>query len=349
MKFYPPVLPLELERELFAAALDFRRAEPWRLLANTHFLFVAEPTGGRRVLTVLGNAGMQYGLQSYGASCAAQFLMLCEEMPRMQLLSPTILYELLEGVDVEFTAKGELDTHDHARAGRCDYRPVPRARQAWLRFRAWRPNRFPWHVDEGHVRRLLGDLRRALRWAELAPTLRWTDLDQPVALRRLPVVAESLPTDRPWTAADLTWERLVLPPAPVVPQLSVDLTRLADWRSRPLDARYQVVVDERAPMIRIADEAGGAPYFPRMGLCLDGQNGMILGNSMGRPDDAFGLAAVSALDAAIRARGSRPGAVHFANPSFALALGAVLRGADIKLAPGQVPPQALNEVWSMIT
>ena len=65
--------------------------------------------------------------------------------------------------------------------------------------------------------------------------------------------------------------------------------------------------------------------------------------------DAFGLAAVSALDAAIRARGSRPGAVHFANPSFALALGAVLRGADIKLAPGQVPPQALNEVWSMIT
>ncbi len=349
MKTTPPQLPADVERELFATALELRRTEPWRRLGNTHFLFVAEPTGGRRVLTVLGNAGLHYGLQSYGASCAALFLVICEERQRMQLLSPTILYELLDGVEVEFTAKGELDTHDHARAGRCGHRPAPRARQASLRFRAWRPNRFPWHIDEGHARRLLGDLRRALRWAELAPTLHWTDLDQRVALRRLPVVAESLTTDRPWTTADLTWERLVMPPTRVVPILPVDFARLAEWRTRPLDPRFQVVVDERAPEMRILDEAGGAPYFPRMGLCLDAQNGMIIGNTMGRPDAAFGFNAFGALDSAIRGGGRRPATVHFVNSNLAVALGAILQGAEITVAPRLLAPQALNEIWTMMT
>ena len=158
---------------------------------------MAEPAGGRRALVVLGNGGQQYGVQSYAASFAAQWLVLVEELPRMEFASPTIIFELLEGQELEFTAKKELDGPDIARAMRCGHQPPPRTRHAWPRFRAFRPNRFPWHVDEPGARILLGDLQRAACWAELASTLQWPDLDHPVALRRLPVVAPGLPTDRP--------------------------------------------------------------------------------------------------------------------------------------------------------
>lgn len=184
---------------------------------------------------------------------------------------------------------------------------------------------------------------------ELAPTLRQSDLGEKVALRRLPVVAESLATDRPWTPADLTWERLVMPPAPAVPVLPVDFARLAAWRVLPIDPKFQVVLDERAPMIHVEDDAGGAPYFPYMGLCLDRQDGMILGHTVGAAEAAFGFNALGALESAIRARGHRPCVAHFTNPNLALALGAMLPGAEIATASGLVGLQALNEIWSMMT
>jgi hypothetical protein len=345
MKPTPPQLPADLERELFVTALEFCRAEPWRHLANAHYLFVAEPSGGRRVLAVLGNGGEQFGLQSYAASCAAQFLVLCEELPRMKLASPTILYEILDGVDVEFTGKGELDAHDLARAARCDHRPAPRVRQAWPKFRAWRPNRFQWHIHEADARRLLADLRRALRWAALAPTLRWTDLGRPVALRQLPVVAEGLSIDRPWTAADLTWERLVMPPTPAVPVLPVDFARTAAWRALPLDPQLKLVVDERAPLVRIGDEAGGAPYFPRVGLCLDNRTAMILGHTMGHADAPFGSNALGALESAIRAVGCRPALVLFVGPNLVRALLPALQGAEIEAGLSK-STSALDRIWA---
>jgi len=336
-----------LERDLFAAALDLRRAEPWRYLTNIHYLLVAEPAGGRRALAVLGNARQQYGLQTYAASCAAIFLAFVEEMPRMELASPTIFYELIEAVEVEFTAKGNLDKEDSARASRCGYRPAPRTPHAWPRFRAFRPNRFPWHIDESHARLLLADLRRALRWAELAPTLPWSDLGRPVALRQLPVVAEELPTDQPWTTADLAWERLAQPTVPAVPVLTLDSTRAAGWRVHPLDPKLEVIVDERAPLIRIRDEAGGAPYFPRVGLCLDHRTQMIMGQKMGGADEAYAWNALRALEAAIVAMGKRPGLVIFINPNLPTALAAWLHAGEMKSAL-RTSTHALEEIWSYL-
>jgi hypothetical protein len=343
----PPKLPTDLERDLFAAALDLRRAEPWRHLTNIHYLLIAEPAGGRRAFTVLGNGGQQYGLQSYAASCAPQFLVLVEELPRIELVSPTIFYELVEAVEVELTTKGKLDQHDLARASRCGYRPPRRSRQAWPRFRAYRRNRFPWHIDESHARLLLGDLRRALRWAELTPTLPQPDPEQPVALRQLPVVAEELPTDRPWTQADVAWERLVMPPTPAVPVLPVDSARLAEWRTCPLDPALELIVDERAPLIRIKDEAGGAPWFPRVGLCLDNHRGMVIGQKLGAADEPFGLNALRALEFALGALGRRPGLIIFVNPNLPKALAAWLHPAEIRAGLSS-PLAALDEIWSYL-
>jgi hypothetical protein len=342
-----PQLPLDLERDLFAAALDMRRAEPWRRLFNNHYLLVAGPGGGRRALTVLGNGGQQYGLHCYAASCAAHWLVLVEDYERLNLASSAIIYEILEGLELEFTTKAELDKEDLARAKRCNYQPPPRTRQAWPRFRAFRPNRFPWHLDEPGARLLRDDLRRAVRWAELAPTLPWPDLERPIALRKLPVVAAELPTDRPWTEADLTWERLVVPPVPEVPRVALDPARAAGWRARPLDPQIKIMVDERAPLMRIADEAGGAPYFPRVGLCLDKRTGIILGQHMGSADQPFGFNAMRALAIALEALDCRPAVVLFVNPNLPKALASWLHAADLRAELSEIPPE-LEEIWTFL-
>ena len=344
-----PELPFDLERELYAAALDLRRAEPWKLIANTHYLLIAEPDGGRRAVVVLGNGGQQYGVQSYAASCAAQWLVLVEELSRVNLASPTIIYELLEGQEVEFTSKKELDGPDIARAMRCGHQPPPRSRHAWPRFRAFRLNRFPWHVDESAARILLGDLRRATRWAELASRLQWPDLDQPVALRKLPVVAAELPTDRPWSHADLAWERLTMPPVPKVPRVVFDPASAAAWQTCPVDPELEVFVDERAPLIRIGDGgAGGAPRFPRLGLCLDNRTGMILGHQMGTSDDAFGSSTLRTLKIVLATLGRRPAVVTFVNPNLQQALEPWLNAAGL---PGKLvkPSRQLEEIWSLLS
>lgn len=165
----PPRLSPALEHELFAVALEFREAQPWRRIVNTQYLLVAEPSGGRRALVVLGNGGEQFGLQSYAASCAMRWLVMVEELPRMILACPTVVFELLEGHELELTAKAELDGADLERLARQGYRPPARTRHAWPRFRTFRQYRFPWHVDEAGARVLVGDLRRALRWVALAP------------------------------------------------------------------------------------------------------------------------------------------------------------------------------------
>lgn len=143
MKPTAPAIPFELEQELFAAALAFRGTEPWRAVQGSQYLLVAEPAGGRRALVVVGSGGEQYGLQSYGSSCAARFLVLAEDLAHMERVSPTSLYELLEGVEVEFTGRSDLTKPDLARAERSGHRPAARAPQAWPQFRAWRPNRYP--------------------------------------------------------------------------------------------------------------------------------------------------------------------------------------------------------------
>ncbi len=341
----PPQISPDLERELFAAALEFRREEPWQHLDNVHFLLVAGPDGGRHALTVLGAGGEQYGLQRYAANCAAQFLSLVEELPRLAPFSPTIIYELLTGQEVEFTSKRELDAHDLSRARRCDFRPTAGSRHAWPRFRAFRPNRFPWHLDETGARLLLVDLHRALRWAELAPSLPWSDLDRPIATRRLPVVAHDLPVDRPWTAEDLAWEPLVIPPTPAVSPLVLDPTQAAEWRAQPLDPSLELLIDEQAPLIKIEDENGGAPYFPRVGLCLDFRTGVVMGQNMGAAEQPFGLNGLLAFAGALAATGRRPRRVLFTDPNLPAALAPWFQAAGLTASLVDRPPE-LDVLWS---
>lgn len=342
-------LPEDLERALVSAALAFRAAAPWRELANTDYLLVDEPLRGLRALTILGNGREQYGLQSYAASCAPEWLFLLDAMNGMPPPGPAIVLELLEGETLELEAKAATDARDRARLLRAGYKPVPRARQAWPVFRQFRPGHFPWHIDEAAARRLLIDLRRALRWAELAPALtgRGRDPDAPVALRRLPAVSHELTTERSWTAEDIHWVQLQLPPARRPEPLALNPAGLATWPVLPRRAAEWWWVDERPQMVRIGEQDDEPPYFPRLGVCLDGRTGLAHPPGMRPAAQPCGTATLEALRAAAQATGFLPGEVRTPNEFLAIALGpwAEATGVALKVQAGS---PALDEFWRMM-
>jgi hypothetical protein len=161
-------LPPKLERELVDAAIAFREVQPWLDVQNAHYLLIGQAGGGRRVMSILGNGGQQFGLQTYSAACGPQMLVLVEEMARMPDLSPTVMLELLEGETLELVSKKETETADRARCERAGYQPVARVKLAWPVFRQFRPFHFPWQIDEAGAERMIVDLKRALRVAEKA-------------------------------------------------------------------------------------------------------------------------------------------------------------------------------------
>ncbi|MCS6245191.1 MAG: hypothetical protein H2172_15240 [Opitutus sp.] len=340
-------LPLKLERELVDAAIAFREVQPWLDVQNAHYLLIGEAGGGRRVMSILGNGGQQFGLQTYSAASGPQMLVLVEEMSRMPEMSPTVMLELLEGETLELVSKKETEVADRARCERVGYAPVARVKQAWPVFRQFRPFHFPWQIDEAGAERMIVDLKRALRWATLVPSLAWDDLHKSAVVRRLPVVAETTPVDRPWTEKDITWEALQLPPAPHPDPLPVDAAVLAAWKALPIKPGAGVWLDERAQPMPIGDPKKEAQYFPRLGACFDLATGVVTPPAMGPAAQPYGIFAQEALGQLITQQKARPQRVVVGSEFMKTALAPWVEGAGMTLVVGKAPDFA-EEFWGMI-
>ena len=340
-------LPLQLERELVEAAIAFREVQPWRDVQNAHYLLIGEAGGGRRVMSIMGNGGQQFGLQTYSAASGPQMLVLVEEMARMPAMAPTVMLELMEGEVLDLVSKKETETADRARCERAGYQPVARVKQAWPVFRQFRPFHFPWQLDEAAAQRLIVDLQRAMRWATLVPQLDWDDLHKPVQQRRLPVVADTTPMDRPWTERDITWEKLQLPPAPRTAPLPVDAAVLATWRAFPVKPGLSVWLDERAQPMPIGDPKKEAPYFPRLGVCFDLATGVVTPPAMGPAAQPYGVYAQEALGQLINRQKARPQRVVVGAESMQTALASWVEAAGMTLATGKAP-DFIEEFWGMM-
>jgi hypothetical protein len=344
-------LPLKLERELVDAAIAFREVQPWLDVQNAHYLLIAESggsnDGGRRVMSILGNGGQQFGLQTYSAASGPQMLVLVEEMSRMPDMAPTVMLELLEGETLELVSKKETETADRARCERVGYQPVARVKQAWPVFRQFRPFHFPWEIDEAAAERMIVDLKRALRWATLVPSLDWDDLHKSVVLRRLPVVAATTPVDRPWTAKDISWEKLQLPPAPHPDPLPVDAAILAAWKALPIKTGLGVWLDERAQPMPIGDPKKEAPYFPRLGVCFELASGVAHPPTMGPAAQPYGIFAQEALAQLITKGKVRPQRVCVGSEFMKTALAPWVEGAGMTLVVTE-PPEFTEEFWGML-
>jgi hypothetical protein len=331
----------ELKIALVAAALRFRAAEPWRELANTDYLLIDESTRGLRALTILGNGGSQFGLHAYDATCIPEILFLLDEWNGTPPASPPRMLELLDGACLDLVPKAETEPHDRALLAAADYKP------AWPVFRQFRPGAFPWRIDESAARRLLADLDRALRWAELAPRIDERAPDTPVALRHLPAVSPDLPVDRPWTPDDLRWIRLELPaprPAEALPVAAPERAVLDALPRKPAEWWW---IDERSQAARIQESPDQLPWFPRFGVCLDGRSGVAHPPGMGPATRPLGASAREALAQTVQACRWLPGQLRTPNRSLAEALRPWAEAAGVELRI-QEKSEALEEFWGML-
>lgn len=343
-----PSLPLDLEKELVTIALEFRAAAPWQELDNGDYLLVDEGAAGIRALSILGAGRQQYGLQSFAASCASEWLGMVEQPDIWDDMDPSVPLELLEGEMLELTKKAETWTEDRVRLERAGYTPPPRARQAWPVFRAMRPGTFPWHVDETAARRLLADLRRSLRWAELAPSLP-TDcraFGRPIGERELATVSAELPTDRTWQPADITWQPLS-PPRPR--EVEALPTGIEDDATAQLPQRTDVWwwLDERGQLMRVQAGRDEQPYFPRLAVCLDGPTGLSYAPVMLPATEPFGRASQKVLTQTLTALGFRPGEIRTPIPQLARALGAWARALRVKITVAEPDERLMHFWWAM--
>ena len=140
----------------------------------------------------------------------------------------------------------------------------------------------------------------------------------------------------------------MIPPAEEVPFVPFDAIQAASVRTWPVDPSLQILVDERTPCVKIEDaKGGGAPYFPRLGVCLDRRTGMVLAQEMSGADEAFGQDAGRAVESGFARMARRPARVYFVNPNLRKALDPWLRSIDV---PGAVclMPDYLEQLWSML-
>jgi hypothetical protein len=194
---------------------------------------------------------------------------------------------------------------------------------------------------------MIVDLKRAQRWASLVPQLDWDDLHQPVTQRRLPVVAETTPVDRPWSAKDITWEKLQLPPAPRPAPLAVDAAELATWKAFPVKAGLSVWLDERAQPTSIGDPKKEPPYFPRLGACFDLATGVVTPPAMGPAAQPYGCFAQEALGRMITGQKARPQRLVVGSEALQVALAPWAEGAGMTLVTGKAPA-FVEEFWGMM-
>ncbi len=340
-------LPPELERDLFSAALAFRQAEPWKHMSNVQRLMMVEADGGRRTLCILGNGREIYGLQSYESSCAADFIHCTENPPPEFYESPLSLLAHLDGQELEFVSAKQLDSFDKARNGRMGHKPAPRSRQAYPIFRAFRPDCRPWHVEEVHARRLLADIRRALRWAELASTLPEPDMDLPLETRPLAHVPETLTTDRPWTLADISWQPLGKAPGPLLDEIMAPAEMIKAWNQLPLNPNVSIHLEERYLNSVVQEEKTDPPRLTRLAMAIEVKSQMIVGQEIKMADIPLGTLALDCLVQYLNVAKCRPGTVRFSDSRLGFASSRFLAHLDIRLVMSK-PPQAFSEMWQMI-
>ena len=109
---------------------------------------------------------------------------------------------------VELVPKRELDADDLVLLAQIGFKPFPRTRLGWLKFRSLRPGATPWHLDQAEADLLLSDLRKIIQFARLASQQK--DLFERRAANELPFYPKEAIVTTPLRSEDLEWQKLVL-------------------------------------------------------------------------------------------------------------------------------------------
>lgn len=279
-EFIPPLSDTILQ-DLFTAASNILKIQPWKRLVDTDWFALEDPDSGTlQVVAIMGNAGEVFAIHSYLPDEGIRFwndFMESDGLPNQDILLYDNRMVCCEFVSHDDHSMFPRDEELNQRFGLgCKRGPLEQCA-----FRSYLPGCFPWHMDEDEARQLLHALRLVPRF-----TKEHARLPQNCYVPDFGSIYPMIPVyhlPKGATQADSTaWKRRiatfpVAPPKPEPEVLRDDLflRRVSSLAVRP-DTCWEL--GTFSPGVPLLHE--GRPRWQRVSLVAERPGGMVHGTTI---------------------------------------------------------------------
>jgi hypothetical protein len=277
-------------------AKEFHDLEPWKYLTDCNMLGIEDASCGKiRLASVLGNAGQVFGFLVHRGEPGLRWALTAATDNAHESHDPNSAHSQ-DCSSVEFVPKRDLDADDLVLLAQIGFKPFPRTRLGWLKFRSLRPGAAPWHLDQAEADLLLSDLRKIVQFARLASQQK--NLFERRAANELPFYPKEAIVTNPLRSEDLEWQKLVLAAEPPPKAISLSDPERVALTALPRDGDLVIELDCLYSPGLVTE--GSRPYFPWMSLVVDAHNGLVLATELEnsqteKPEHAAGRCLLRAL------------------------------------------------------
>lgn len=298
-------------QRLFEAALAFKERAPWRHIPDRHYFAMTDPAGGGIVYcVVLGNGGIDYGLNVYYGPHAALYL---QELTSGDSSGPPGGDErefnlITQAVTFGLEDRQQLEKEDYELIRSLGYKF--RGAREWPVFRSYEPGQPSWLPNREQVRLLTAALEQARDVWERYRGEAGAPKRPEQRLHRVP---------RPDGSGGVAWSdewqpwhlpgKLQLDGPPYEYPGELRLKQAAAKAKAKLDEIWEA--DYNYATVPVADAEGKAVY-PRLLLWVNGESGMILAVKLTEPADCLPLFVEQLLDL-LDAAGGKPARIDVAS------------------------------------
>lgn len=265
--------------DLYQTAIEFREMAPWEWMWDSEYFGVQDPeTGEIGWCCIMGAAGEVFALSVYLGDEGFNSYIRLAEVGETDTYTPELFAAFLEQklLKVDFVGRDEIDDTD--RAVFKDLGLKFRGHGNWIQARDFRPGYYPWYLSEKQAVFMTLCLRQAM---EVAARFRE---DESILEDEKGDVLVRVPKK---TSHGLEW--------------SDGFVSEPEWEEKPEGKADPFLVNRAKKELKkknqalffsleyvqtpLNDEGEERPFFPQMGLWVDGESGLILGVEMFSPSD----------------------------------------------------------------
>jgi hypothetical protein len=324
-----PSVSAEIWRELYAKAREFQELAPWEWMEDVHILGVNNQHGVR-LISVLGAMEEVFGFASYRGSVGANYLLklisgeISPQGPQAGFGQRALL--------LDFVPRSQLRKEDKAILQQIGFKPLAGKPQRYPEFYSHEPGYVPWFIDLNEARLLLDDL------AKLMPFVKLLKEDPNGYDRHQNGEFAFFPET---FTEPLTWEQIDWRVVSAAPDAADPPIELAQFDIASLSGLAQT----RGSVWELSTEYTNAPigepprpYWPKLGLLVDGGSGLVLGFKISGPDKTTAHTTAECLAEGLRVVQARPETVALSSTDLIQAVSPLLRSLNIGVLRAQRLP-----------
>jgi hypothetical protein len=290
-----PKVSLSVWKELYAAAEQFKTAEPWNLLDDLDLICVRNPaTGETGFGIVMGSLGTLFGFCLYRG--AEGFDIYRKMVDEERSIDSDDILSMQNCLKVDFCSREEMEREDVAVMKQLGL--AFRGKFEWPQFRSLLPRYAPWFLTESEAALLTLGLKAAyVHYRNIDTGVFDDSLREDEFLMYTPVNDEQ-------TEFTTTWEPLpVFTKAPLLPPV-INLPVLSELKSKTLaqDTAWECnVIMLPSPIFE-----GERPFFMRMPALCHAITGIAFKTDVAAPDITDQQLLADTLCSAIKFQGVKP-------------------------------------------